>query len=102
MGESEEKKLETLVYWGRCVMGAVVGAILAAFWRANLGGLLTAASVAIIAYVALSYLLRFMLGEHRVQLLGGGSKLNMIGVGIFFLSALFFWAFLYSFFFYVS
>ncbi len=99
MSEAERNKLEEVIYWGRAAIGTVLGAVFAVFWRESWGGLLQAVSVALIFYVGTYYLIRTILGDYRVELLGGASKLSMIGVGIFFMAWIFSWIFFYSLFF---
>jgi len=97
--EDEEKKLQDLVYWGRAATGLGWGALLAAFWRPSLGGILTATSMSIFAYLATYLITTSLLGKHRVELIGGKNKLYTIGLGAFFLSVAFAWILVYSLFF---
>jgi hypothetical protein len=97
--EDEEKKLQKAIYWGRAAVGIGWGTLLAAFWRPYLGGLLTAASMSIFAYLATYLIVANLLGKHRVELIGGKNKLYTIGIGVFFLSVVFAWILLYSLFF---
>lgn len=96
MTEDEEKKLQKAIYWGRAAVGIGWGMLLAAFWRPFMGGLLTAASMSIFAYLATYLITASLLGKHRVELIGGKNKLYTIGIGIFFFSVLFAWILLYS------
>ena len=100
MAEDEQKNLEKIIYWSRCAIGMGLGLVYAAYWRPDLGSVLAAASVAITVYLASYYLLSVLLGKHKVEVLGGRGKLQTIGIGIFFLSVLFFWALFYSLLFY--
>jgi len=100
--ESEQKNLEKMVYWSRCAIGTVLGLVYAAFWRASIGSLLIAASVMITVYLGSHYLISALLGRHRLEVLGGEGKLQTIGIGIFFISFLFFWVLFYSLFFYTG
>jgi len=102
LAENEQKNLEKMVYWSRCAIGAVLGLTYAVFWRASIGSLLTAASVMITVYLGSHYLISALLGKHRLEVLGGKGKLQTLGIGIFFLSFLFFWVLFYSLFFYTG
>jgi len=97
--EDEQKKLQKAIYWGRAAIGIGLGALLAAFWRPNMGGLFTVASISIFSYLATFLVLSNLLGKHRVESLGGKNKLYTIGIGVFFLSVVFTWILLYSLFF---
>ena len=99
MTEDEEKKLQEAIYWGRAAVGIGWGVLLAAFWRPSMGGVLTAASMSIFAYLATYLITASLLGKHRVESIGGKNKLYTIGIGIFFFSVLFTWILLYSLFF---
>ncbi|HYA22066.1 MAG TPA: hypothetical protein VEG31_02715 [Thermoproteota archaeon] len=99
MSDDEEKRLLNLIYWGRAGIGLGWGALLAAFWRPYLGGILTAASMSIFAYLATYLIIAQLLGKHRVELIGGRNKLYTIGIGAFFLSVAFAWILIYSLFF---
>lgn len=102
MAEAEQKNLEKIVYWSRCAIGTLLGIVLATYWRADMGNALTAASIAVTVYLISYYVISFLLGKHRLEVLGGKGKLQSIGIGIFFLSVLFFWALFYSLFFYAG
>lgn len=102
MSEDEKDKLERIIYWFRAALGSALGAGYGALWREAWGGLLQAASIAILFYLISYYLIRTALGEYRLQLLGGASKISRIGIGIFFISWVFMWAFVYSLFFYTG
>jgi len=102
LSEDEEKKIESAAYWGRCAMGALLGALYAVCWRPDLGSFLTAMSFAIFGYLVSYFVLSIALGDHRVEMIGGKSKLQTLGIGIFFLSFLFAWILLYSLFFYAG
>jgi len=102
MSEGEANKLEQAVYWIRVALGALLGIIYAAFWTQDLGGLLPAFSIAVTFYFLSYYAIRIILGQYRVELLGGSSNVLKIGIGIYFVSWIFFWIFTYSLFFYVG
>ncbi len=102
MSQGEKDKLEQIIYWSRAALGSALGAGYAALWREAWGGLLQAASIAVLFYVISYYLIRTALGEYRLQLLGGTSKISRIGIGIFFISWLFMWILVYSLFFHTG
>lgn len=101
MSEAEESRLERLVYWIRVVLGTILGAMYAVYWRESWGGFLSAVSYAILFYILTYYLITISLGSYRVEILGGTRKIFTIGIGIFFISWLFFWILLYTLFFHI-
>lgn len=98
MGE-EAKKIENTIYWARCILGAILGLIFAAFWRPSFGPLITAISIALLIFIISYYVIVLILGEVRIALIGGKNKVYTIGIGIYFLSWIFFWIFFYTLFF---
>lgn len=101
MEEKEIEKLEKVVYWARCFLGSLLGVVFAIFWRPNLGGVITAASIALLIFLLSYYVISWALGEVRVNLLGGRSKIYTIGIGAYFTGWLFFWILVYTLFFHV-
>ncbi|MEM0218827.1 MAG: hypothetical protein QW314_02240 [Thermoproteota archaeon] len=93
------EKLENLVYWARCILGSLLGIIFAIFWRPYLGSVITAASIALLVFLVSYYVTRWILGEARVNLLGGKNKIYTIGIGAYFTAWLFFWILFYTLFF---
>lgn len=102
MEESEAERLENIVYWARGLLGSVLGIIFAIFWRPNLGSVVTAASVALLVFLISYYVIRWILGEVRITILGGKNKVYTIGIGAYFTAWLFFWIFVYTLFFHGS
>lgn len=99
MEDRSIKKLEDIVYWARGTLGALLGTFFAAFWRPNFGGLITAFSIALLVFLVSYYIINWLLGEVRVNLLGGKSKIYTLGIGVYFTSWIFFWIFFYTMFF---
>lgn len=99
MEEKEAERLENIVYWARGLLGSLLGIIFAIFWRPNLGSVITAASIALLIFLISYYVIRWILGEVRVNILGGKSKVYTIGIGAYFTAWLFFWILVYTLFF---
>jgi len=102
MSETEVNKLQQVIYWIRAVLGILLGTAYAIFWRQSWGSFLTAVSFSLLFYLLSYYLIRMILGEYRVELLGGSSNVLRIGIGMFFLSFIFFWILIYSLFFHTG
>ncbi|MBS7642902.1 MAG: hypothetical protein QW374_03505 [Candidatus Bathyarchaeia archaeon] len=75
----------TYIYWIKVAIGLILGFIVASTRIPLLLGL----SIAIFIYIALHYVLKWRIGEDRLEDMGGERKLVMEGIGSFFLAYIF-------------
>jgi hypothetical protein len=84
-------KPETVMYWSRVALGALLGAVYAFFWRPP-WSIISSLSFALIVYLLTYHLFKILYGG----VLSDKSTVWKEGIGSFFLSWLFTWFLLYN------